>query len=95
MKSGCQTTRPHTPYTSRKQAIAGNIALAAREGSIPKSKLKGASREMAKGMTLKELRGHSKEAAGKNLPYAVTRPILKAKNIPLRGYSNIGKENKR
>ena len=61
--------RKHTPYTSEAQTTAGNIALAAREGKFPKSQLKGASREMAKGMTMKELKSHSAEAKGKDLPY--------------------------
>ncbi len=61
--------RKHTPYTSKSQTTAGNIALAAREGKIPKSNLKGASKEMAKGMTMKELVSHSAEAKGKDLPY--------------------------
>lgn len=61
--------RAHTPYTTEAQATAGNIALAAREGKIPKSKLKGASKQMAEGMTMKELKSHSKEAKGKNMPY--------------------------
>ena len=60
--------RKHTPYTTEVQATAGNIALAAREGKFPKSKLKGASKQMAKGMTMKELKSHSAEAKGKDLP---------------------------
>jgi len=64
----CKSGRAHTPYTSGAQTTAGNIALAAREGKIPKSKLKGASKEMVKGMTLTELKSHSAEAKGKNLP---------------------------
>jgi hypothetical protein len=79
----CKSKRPHTPYTSGKQTIAGNIALGVREGKIPGSKLRGASKEMAKGMTLKELRSHSKEAKGKSLPYS----ILKTKNVELSKYS--------
>ena len=69
--------RPHTSYTSKSQTIAGNIALAAREGKFPKSELKGASKEMAKGMTIKELKSHSAEAKGKNLPYKVTGNALR------------------
>ena len=63
--------RAHTPYTSEAQTTAGNIALAARKGDIPMSKLKGASKEMAAGMTMKELKSHSAEAKGKDLPYKV------------------------
>lgn len=65
--------RAHTPYTSDVQTTAGNIALAAREGKFPKSKLKGASKEMAKGMTMKELKSHSAEAKGKDLPHKITK----------------------
>ena len=70
--SGCigkRGSRKHTPYTTEAQTTAGNIALAAREGKIPKSELKGASKQMAEGMTLKELKSHSAEAKGKDLPY--------------------------
>lgn len=63
---GC--SRKHTPYTSKAQATAGNIAHAAKEGKLPKSKLKGVSKQMHKGMTQKELHQHSKEAKGKRLP---------------------------
>lgn len=69
--------RPHTPYMSEAQTIAGRIALAARKGDIPMSKLKGASKEMAKGMTMKELKSHSAEAKGKDLPYKVTGNALR------------------
>ncbi len=60
--------RKHTEYTSQSQAKAGNIALAVRKGKLPKSKLKGASKNMARGMTMEELESHSAEAKGKNLP---------------------------
>lgn len=60
--------RKHTPYTSEVQTTAGNIALAVKKGKLPKSKLKGASKQMHKGMTLEELESHSKEAKGKDLP---------------------------
>lgn len=63
--------RKHTPYTSEVQATAGNIALGVKEGKLPKSMLKGASKEMAKGMTGKELKSHSAEAKGKELPHRV------------------------
>ena len=63
--------KAHTPYTSESQTISGNIALAARKGDFPMSKLKGASKEMAGGMTMKELKSHSAEAKGKDLPYKV------------------------
>lgn len=60
--------RKHTPYVSEVQATAGNIALAVKKGKLPKSKLKGASKQMARGMTMDELESHSKEAKGKKLP---------------------------
>lgn len=69
--------RAHTPYMSKAQTIAGNIALAARKGDIPMSKLNGASKEMAAGMTMKELKSHSAEAKGKDLPYKVTGNALR------------------
>lgn len=81
--------RPHTPYTSGAQTIAGNIALAAREGKIPKSKLKGASKEMAKGMTLTELKSHSAEAKGKKLPpYAKGSPQFTPEEL-FQGYRKV------
>ena len=91
----CKSKRPHTPYTSEKQTTAGNIALAAREGKIPKSKLKGASKEMAKGMTLVELKSHSAEAKGKNLPeyhHKGNPSILKMKGIELSKFSSRNKK---
>jgi len=72
--------RKHTPYTSDVQTTAGNIALAAREGKIPKSKLKGASKEMAKGMTMMELKSHSAEAKGKDFPYRIAGPVHNVKH---------------
>jgi len=69
--------RKHTPYTSESQTVAGRIALAARKGDIPMSKLKGASKEMAAGMTMTELKSHSAEAKGKDLPYKVTGNALR------------------
>lgn len=65
--------RAHTPYTSEAQTTAGNIALGVKEGKLPKSMLKGASRQMYKGMTHKELKSHSAEAKGKDLPYKTTK----------------------
>ena len=44
------------PAKSDKQATAARIALAAKKGKIPKSKLKGASKQMAAGMTKKQLK---------------------------------------
>jgi hypothetical protein len=48
------------PAESKKQAIAAGIALAAKKGDLPKSKLKGASKEMAKGMSKGELKKYTK-----------------------------------
>lgn len=71
------------------QTTAGNIALGVRLGKIPKSKLRGASKEMAKGMTLKELKNHSAEAKGKNLPkYRKGKnSILKKKGVELSKFA--------
>jgi len=52
------------PAESKKQAIAARIALAAKKGKITKSKLKGASKEMAKGMSKKELKKYTKTKPG-------------------------------
>ncbi|PZU85758.1 MAG: DUF3008 domain-containing protein [Shinella sp.] len=43
------------PAKSRAQQRAAGAALAAKRGEIPKGELKGASREMLKSMTEKEL----------------------------------------
>jgi len=43
------------PAKSQKQQKAAGAALAAKRGETPKSKLKGASREMADSMTEKQL----------------------------------------
>lgn len=48
------------PASSEKQAVAARIALAAKKGKLPKSKVKGASRQMLKGMTKKELKKYTK-----------------------------------
>jgi hypothetical protein len=44
------------PAKSKAQQKAAGAALSAKRGETPKSKLKGASRDMAKSMTEKELR---------------------------------------
>ena len=44
------------PAKSKAQQKAAGAALAAKRGEMPKSKLKGASREMEKSMTEKELK---------------------------------------
>lgn len=43
------------PAKSKAQQKAAGAALSAKRGETPKSKLKGASREMADSMTEKEL----------------------------------------
>jgi len=43
------------PAKSKKQQMAAGAALAAKRGEIKKSKLKGASKQMAKSMTKKQL----------------------------------------
>lgn len=48
------------PY-SKDQRTAARIALAAKKGKYPKSKLKGASKSMYNSMTLDELRDYAKE----------------------------------
>ena len=55
------------PAQSKKQLVAARIAKAAKEGKIPQSKLKGASKAMAKGMTKKQL-GHYTKTPAKGLP---------------------------
>jgi hypothetical protein len=52
------------PAETEKQAKAARVAYAAKTGKIPKSKVKGASKEMLKGMTKKELKKytHTKES---------------------------------
>jgi len=55
------------PAKSKKQQMAAGAALAAKRGQRSKSSLKGASRQMAKSMSTKQL----KEFAGtkrKSLP---------------------------
>lgn len=48
------------PAKSKKQAVAARIALAAKKGKLPKSKVKGASKQMLKGMSTKELKKYTK-----------------------------------
>jgi len=43
------------PAKSKKQQMAAGAALAAKRGERPKSKLRGASRQMVKSMSEKEL----------------------------------------
>jgi hypothetical protein len=43
------------PATSKQQQKAAGAALAAKRGEVPKSSLKGASRQMEKSMSEEEL----------------------------------------
>ena len=43
------------PAKSKAQQKAAGVALSAKRGEVPKSKLKGASKGMAESMTEKEL----------------------------------------
>jgi hypothetical protein len=44
-----------TKAESKKQQMAAGAALAAKRGEMPKSRLKGASRQMVESMTEEEL----------------------------------------
>ena len=55
------------PAKSKKQQMAAGAALAAKRGEQPKSKLKGASRQMVKSMSEGELRKMA-SAKRKKLP---------------------------
>jgi hypothetical protein len=55
------------PAKSKKQQMAAGAALAAKRGKRSKSSLQGASRQMAKSMSTKELRKFAKTKR-KNLP---------------------------
>jgi hypothetical protein len=55
------------PAKSKKQQKAAGAALAAKRGERSKSSLKGASKQMAKSMSEKQLRDFAKTKR-KNLP---------------------------
>jgi hypothetical protein len=55
------------PAKSKKQQVAAGAALAAKRGKRPKSSLRGASRQMVKSMSRKQLREFAKTKR-KNLP---------------------------
>lgn len=55
------------PAQSKQQQKAAGAALAAKRGDMPKSKLKGASRDMEKSMSEKELEDLA-ETKRKDLP---------------------------
>jgi hypothetical protein len=48
------------PAKSKKQQMAAGAALAAKRGKRPKSSLTGASRQMVKSMSQKQLRDFAK-----------------------------------
>jgi hypothetical protein len=48
------------PAKSKKQQMAAGAALAAKRGEKPKSSLKGASKEMTKSMSAKQLEDFAK-----------------------------------
>ena len=52
------------PAESEKQRKAAGVALAARRGEVPMSKLKGPAKQMAKSMTIKELRDFARKQTG-------------------------------
>ena len=55
------------PAKSKKQQMAAGAALAAKRGEAPKSKLRGASRQMAESMSESQLEDIAKTKR-KNLP---------------------------
>lgn len=55
------------PAKSKQQQKAAGAALSAKRGDTPKSKLKGASKEMYESMTKDELKDFA-ETKRKNLP---------------------------
>ena len=65
-KKGC--SRKHTPITSKAQQGAMGAAYAAKKGEMPKSKLRGPARGIAKSMPKTELKSHLEESKGKRLP---------------------------
>jgi hypothetical protein len=60
------------PARSKKQQMAAGAALSAKRGETPKSKLKGASKEMAESMSEKQLEeiAHTKR---KGLPKSASK----------------------
>ena len=52
--------RSDMPAKSKKQQMAGGAALAAKRGERSRSSLKGASKQMAKSMSAKQLRDFAK-----------------------------------
>jgi hypothetical protein len=64
------------PARSKKQQMAAGAALSAKRGETPKSKLKGASRDMVETMTEKELRDMASNPR-KELPKVAGKPAPK------------------
>ena len=60
------------PAKSKKQQMAAGAALAAKRGEVSKSSLKGASKQMAKSMSEKQLRDFAKTKR-KKLPAKTSR----------------------
>ena len=60
------------PAKSKKQQMAAGAALAAKRGETSKSSLKGASKQMAKSMSAKQLRDFAKTKR-KKLPAKKSR----------------------
>lgn len=60
------------PAKSKAQQMAAAIALAAKRGEIPISKLKGASKGMYESMTIKQLEEYA-ETKRKQLPEKKTK----------------------
>jgi uncharacterized protein DUF3008 len=60
------------PAKSKKQQMAAGAALAAKRGKRSKSSLRGASKQMAKSMSEKQLRDFAKTKR-KTLPRKKTR----------------------
>jgi len=60
------------PAKSKKQQMAAGAALSAERGETPKSKLKGASKQMAESMSEKQLEkiAHTRR---KNLPKSASK----------------------
>lgn len=60
------------PAKSKAQQKAAGVALSAKRGETPKSKLKGASRDMMESMTEKQLEEFAATKT-KNKPHHVAR----------------------
>jgi hypothetical protein len=71
------------PAVSRNQRKSAGMALAAKRGKIPVSKLKGSARQMYNSMSAEQL-GHFAETSEKDLP------IEKAKRKVRKWWKNKG-----